>query len=97
MSESAAVVNYAPEAGSVEIRSVAKLPSVKKMFWWRLRRSVFAEVIYINGLLRISWPVNYPVVLGHEFAGRIIELDAKFRAGGRGSDRQRNRGSDRPQ
>jgi len=21
-----------------------------------------------------SWPVNYPVVLGHEFGGQIVEL-----------------------
>ena len=26
-----------------------------------------------------SWPVNYPVVLGHEFAGRIVEAGAEVR------------------
>jgi alcohol dehydrogenase/L-iditol 2-dehydrogenase len=26
-----------------------------------------------------SWPVNYPVVLGHEFGGRIAELGAGVR------------------
>ena len=27
-----------------------------------------------------SWPVNYPVVLGHEFGGRIVEAGANVRA-----------------
>ena len=77
MSESAAVVNYAPEAGSVEIRSVAK-PTIGE-------EDVLVEVAAVGvcgsdlhqWTSSHSWPVNYPVVLGHEFAGRIIELGAR--------------------
>jgi alcohol dehydrogenase/L-iditol 2-dehydrogenase len=74
MSESAAVVNYAPEAGSVEIRSFAK-PVIGE-------EDVLVEVAAVGvcgsdlhqWTSSHSWPVNYPVVLGHEFAGTIVEL-----------------------
>lgn len=71
--KSAAVVNYAPEEGAVEIRDIAK-PEIGE-------EDVLLEVAYVgvcgsdihqwtNGH---SWVVNYPVVLGHEFSGRIVE------------------------
>ncbi len=73
MSESAAVVNYAPEAGSVEIRPFEK-PSIGP-------NDVLVEVAAVGvcgsdlhqWTASHSWPVNYPVVLGHEFAGTIVE------------------------
>ena len=76
MSESAAVVNYAPEAGSVEIRPFAK-PSIGP-------NDVLVEVAAVGvcgsdlhqWTASHSWPVNYPVVLGHEFAGTIVETGA---------------------
>jgi alcohol dehydrogenase/L-iditol 2-dehydrogenase len=73
MSESAAVVNYAPEPGSVEIRPFRK-PAIGT-------DDVLVEVAAVGvcgsdlhqWTSSHSWPVNYPVVLGHEFAGTIVE------------------------
>ena len=74
MNESAAVVNYSPDPGSVEIRSIAK-PSIGD-------EEVLVEVAAVGvcgsdlhqWTSSHSWPVNYPVVLGHEFAGTIMEI-----------------------
>ena len=76
MSESAAVVNFAPEAGSVEVRPFAK-PKIGA-------DDVLVEVAAVGvcgsdlhqWTASHSWPVNYPVVLGHEFAGTIVETGA---------------------
>jgi L-iditol 2-dehydrogenase len=70
---SAAVVNFAPEPGSVEIRE--KQPPVIG------DDDVLLEVAAVGVCgsdlhqwsSSHSWPVNYPVVLGHEFSGRIAE------------------------
>ena len=72
--KSAAVVNYAPEKGCVEIREIER-PSIGP-------EDVLLEVVNVGvcgsdlhqWTADHSWPVNYPVVLGHEFGGRIIEL-----------------------
>lgn len=77
--KSAAVVNYAPEKGAVEIREIEK-PVIGE-------DDVLLEVAYVgvcgsdihqwtNGH---SWTVNYPVVLGHEFAGRIVETGSRVK------------------
>ena len=71
--KSASVVNYAPEIGSVEIREMEK-PSVGD-------EDVLLEVANVGvcgsdlhqWTADHSWPVNYPVVLGHEFGGVIVE------------------------
>ena len=71
---SAAVVNYAPAKGSVEIREIDR-PSIGP-------DDVLLEVANVGvcgsdlhqWTADHSWPVNYPVVLGHEFGGRIIEV-----------------------
>lgn len=71
---SAAVVNFAPEKGSVEIREVPK-PVIGE-------EDVLVEVANVGvcgsdlhqWTADHSWPVNYPVVLGHEFGGHIVEL-----------------------
>src|SRR5881392_82948 len=68
-----AVVNYAREKGSVEIRELEK-PEIGN-------EDVLLEVANVgvcgSDLHQWtgdqSWPVNYPVVLGHEFAGTIIQ------------------------
>ena len=69
-----AVINYSSEAGSVDLREIER-PSTGP-----------DDVIVEVGAVGVcgsdihqwhsshSWPVNYPVVLGHEFGGRIIEL-----------------------
>lgn len=76
-SVSAAVVNYAPEKGSVEIREIAK-PEIGE-------EDVLLEVVNVGicgsdlhqWTADHSWPVNYPVVLGHEFGGYIIALGSR--------------------
>jgi alcohol dehydrogenase/L-iditol 2-dehydrogenase len=70
----AAVVNYAREKGSVEIREIEK-PSIGD-------EDVLVEVANVGvcgsdlhqWTADHSWKVNYPVVLGHEFGGRIAEM-----------------------
>lgn len=72
--KSIAVVNFAPEKGSVEIREIPK-PSIGP-------DDVLLEVANVGvcgsdlhqWTADHSWPVNYPVVLGHEFGGHITEL-----------------------
>ncbi len=74
---SAAVVNYAPEKGSVEIREIAR-PTIGE-------EDVLLEVANVGvcgsdlhqWTADHSWPVNYPVVLGHEFGGHIVELGSR--------------------
>lgn len=75
--KSAAVVNYAPEKGSVEIREIDK-PAIGE-------EDVLLEVANVGvcgsdlhqWTADHSWPVNYPVVLGHEFGGVIVETGSK--------------------
>ena len=72
--KSAAVVNYAPEKGSVEIREISR-PAIGE-------EDILLEVANVGvcgsdlhqWTADHSWPVNYPVVLGHEFGGHIVEL-----------------------
>jgi alcohol dehydrogenase/L-iditol 2-dehydrogenase len=72
--KSAAVVNYAPEKGSVEIREIVK-PTIGE-------EDILLEVANVGvcgsdlhqWTADHSWPVNYPVVLGHEFGGHILEI-----------------------
>lgn len=71
---SVAVVNYAPEKGSVELREIP-VPEIGE-------EDVLLEVANVGvcgsdlhqWTADHSWPVNYPVVLGHEFGGRIAQL-----------------------
>ncbi|MEX2639045.1 MAG: zinc-binding dehydrogenase [Balneolales bacterium] len=75
--KSAAVVNYAPKKGSVELRDIDK-PEIGD-------DDVLLEVgnVGVCGsdlhqwTADHSWPVNYPVVLGHEFGGYITELGSR--------------------
>lgn len=78
--KSAAVVNYAPEKGSVEIREISK-PTIGE-------DEVLLEVVNVGvcgsdlhqWTADHSWPVNYPVVLGHEFGGHIVELGSRVQS-----------------
>src|SRR5438270_2301114 len=71
--KSPAVINYAPQKGAVEIREVES-PLVGE-------EDVLMEVSNVGvcgsdlhqWTADHSWPVNYPVVLGHEFAGTVVE------------------------
>lgn len=75
--KSAAVVNYAPEKGSVEIREIEK-PLIGD-------EDILMEVANVGvcgsdlhqWTSDHSWPVNYPVVLGHEFGGHIAEIGSR--------------------
>jgi len=66
-----ALVNYAPEAGSVELRDV-DVPAIGAS---DVLLAVEAVGICGSDLHQWqnshSWPVNYPCTLGHEFAGTI--------------------------
>ncbi|MDN3690369.1 zinc-binding dehydrogenase [Cyclobacterium jeungdonense] len=72
--KSAAVVNYAEAKGSVEIREIEQ-PEIGE-------DEVLLEVANVGvcgsdlhqWTSDHSWPVNYPVVLGHEFGGKILEI-----------------------
>ncbi len=72
--KSIAVVNFAPEKWSVEIRELPK-PTIEE-------NDVLLEVANVGvcgsdlhqWTADHSWHVNYPVVLGHEFGGHIVEI-----------------------
>ena len=72
--KSAAVVNFAPEKGSVEIREILK-PEIgdEDMLLEVANVGVCGSDLH-QWTSDHSWPVNYPVVLGHEFGGHIAEL-----------------------
>lgn len=75
--KSPAVVNFAPEPGAVEVREI-ETPTIGD-------EDVLLEVENVGvcgsdlhqWTAHHSWPVNYPVVLGHEFGGRVVEKGAK--------------------
>jgi L-iditol 2-dehydrogenase len=84
--KSVAVVNYAPAKGSVEIREI-EMPLIGE-------EDVLLEVVNVGvcgsdlhqWTADHSWPVNYPVVLGHEFGGHIVETGSRV-AGWKTGDR----------
>lgn len=71
MTTQTAIVNFAPEPGSVELREIP-VPEIGPT-------DVLLDVVAVGvcgsdlhqWTAEHSWPVNYPVVLGHEFAGTI--------------------------
>lgn len=75
-----AVVNFAPEPHSVEIRDIPE-PVIGA-------DDVLLEVAAVGvcgsdlhqWTAQHSWPVNYPVTLGHEFAGTIAALGSNVTA-----------------
>lgn len=77
MRTSPAVVNFAPEKGSVEIRELER-PSIGD-------DDVLLQVANVGvcgsdlhqWTSDHSWPVNYPVVLGHEFGGHVVEKGSR--------------------
>src|SRR4051812_45995735 len=77
--KSLAVVNYAEQKGSVEIREITK-PEIGD-------EDVLLEVANVGvcgsdlhqWTADHSWKVNYPVVLGHEFGGYIAEVGSSVK------------------
>ncbi|MEM7475516.1 MAG: zinc-binding dehydrogenase [Planctomycetota bacterium] len=81
-----AIVNYAPEPDSVELREIP-IPEIGD-------DDVLMDVAAVGvcgsdlhqWTAEHSWPVNYPVTLGHEFAGTIAQVGkavAQFQEGDR--------------
>ena len=77
--KSPAVVNFSSAPHSVELREFARpVPGAEDVI-------LAVEAVGVCGsdlhqwTGQHSWPVNYPVVLGHEFGGRIAELGAGVR------------------
>jgi L-iditol 2-dehydrogenase len=72
-----AVVNYAEQKYSVEVREIP-VPEIGE-------EDILLEVANVGvcgsdlhqWTSDHSWPVNYPVVLGHEFGGKIAQLGAR--------------------
>jgi L-iditol 2-dehydrogenase len=80
------LVNYAMEPGSVELREipVPKIDEEDVLLRVEAVGICGSDLHQYNG--NHSWRVNYPVVLGHEFAGVVETLGARvsgFRAGDR--------------
>ena len=69
----AAVVNYSPEKGSVEIREISRPIIGDDDVLLEVRNVGVCGSDLHQWTADHSWPVNYPVVLGHEFSGIIAE------------------------
>ena len=75
--KSAAVVNYAPEKGSVEIREIDKPEIGEEDVLLKVANVGVCGSDLHQWTADHSWPVNYPVVLGHEFGGHIVEVGSR--------------------
>lgn len=69
-----AVVNFAPEKNSVEIRDIPTPEIGANDVLMRVKNVGVCGSDLHQWTADHSWPVNYPVVLGHEFAGEIAEV-----------------------
>jgi L-iditol 2-dehydrogenase len=75
--KSSAVVNFAPEKGSVEIREIDKPVIGDEDVLLEVANAGVCGSDLHQWTADHSWPVNYPVVLGHEFGGQIVETGSK--------------------
>ena len=73
---SAAVVNFSPEAHSVEVREIERPRIGPEDVLLEVARVGVCGSDLHQWTADHSWPVNYPVVLGHEFGGTIVETGA---------------------
>jgi alcohol dehydrogenase/L-iditol 2-dehydrogenase len=74
---SPAVVNYAPQKGAVELREIEKPePGDEDVLLEVANVGVCGSDLH-QWTADHSWPVNYPVVLGHEFAGIVVETGSR--------------------
>ena len=68
-----AVVNFAPEPHSVELREI-EIPEIgADDVLLQVRAVGVCGSDLHQWTAEHSWPVNYPVTLGHEFAGTIVQ------------------------
>jgi len=72
--KSAAVVNFSPEKGSVEIREIEKPVIGDDDVLLQVANVGVCGSDLHQWTSDHSWPVNYPVVLGHEFGGHVLEV-----------------------
>ena len=76
---SAAVVNYDRAPGSVELREHAPPPPGDDDVILAVDAVGVCGSDLHQWTSTHSWPVNYPVVLGHEFAGTVAAVGARVR------------------
>lgn len=69
-----AVVNFAPEKGSVEVRQIPRATITDGQVLLEVQAVGVCGSDLHMWMAQQSWAVNYPVVLGHEFCGVIAEL-----------------------
>ena len=72
--KSAAVVNFSSEPHSVEVREVERPSCGDDDVIVQVEAASVCGSDLHQWEGSNSWPVNYPVVLGHEFAGHVVEL-----------------------
>jgi L-iditol 2-dehydrogenase len=71
--DTAAVVNYGAEKGSVELRGFPRpVPGEEDVILEVVNVGICGSDLH-QWTADHSWPVNYPVVLGHEFGGFVVE------------------------
>ncbi|HUF63343.1 MAG TPA: zinc-binding dehydrogenase [Verrucomicrobiales bacterium] len=73
MSTSPAVVNFAREPGCVELREVPAPAIGNEDVLLEVAAAGVCGSDLHQWQAHHSWPVNYPVILGHEFSGTILE------------------------
>ncbi len=78
--KSAAVVNYAPQKGAVELREIDKPVFGDEDVLLEVKNIGVCGSDLHQWTADHSWPVNYPVVLGHEFCGVIAETGSRVKA-----------------
>ena len=74
---SAAVVNYSAEKGSVEVRELPKPVIGEDEVLLQVENVGVCGSDLHQWTADHSWQVNYPVVLGHEFGGKILEIGSR--------------------
>src|SRR6185437_7330579 len=73
------LVNYAKEPGSVELREVPVPDIGDEDVLLRVEAVGICGSDLHQYAGKQSWPVNYPVILGHEFAGVIAKLGSRVK------------------
>jgi len=81
--KSAAVVNFSSEPHSVEVREVDRPNCGDDDVIVQVEAASVCGSDLHQWEGTNSWPVNYPVVLGHEFAGLVVELGKNVVATGK--------------
>lgn len=74
-----ALVNHGPEPGSVELRRIPRPTLTPHSVLLRVDAVGVCGSDVHQWQGSHSWAVNYPCVLGHEFAGTVVEVGASVR------------------